>query len=301
MFDLEVAIAKWRQEMATAGLTADVLIELEEHLREDIAQQIDAGTSASAAFHAALARMGDPKALRNEFDLIAPPSVRETLRRHKWKLALCCGLGLATALLLPIVRPAPYQSEAKLFIRSVAPTPPSALGVSGRDTVSVPVSDAEQENVRNIMHQKVSILTGSDLARRVAEAVGPKKVLRNAGGGDDVASAAALIQAGLAVRVPTKSSVMRITFRHPDSAVLEEVLREVVDQFIAINIEPTRWAWTGPRGVAKVAVIQRPSAPIADSAALARMQVIIVLAGVMAGFGWVFAMRRADSRLQLAR
>lgn len=68
MFNLEKAIADWRQEMATARLgKGDALDELESHLREDIEQQIRGGVTPQQAFEVAVERIGGAQALGSEF------------------------------------------------------------------------------------------------------------------------------------------------------------------------------------------------------------------------------------------
>jgi Clp amino terminal domain, pathogenicity island component len=68
MFELEKAIADWRQRMLAAGIKAPMpLDELESHLREHIAQLIRAGSDAQTAFDAAVQGIGDPKRLKAEF------------------------------------------------------------------------------------------------------------------------------------------------------------------------------------------------------------------------------------------
>src|SRR5688572_16174659 len=94
MIDLERELARWREEMAGAGLAPDILMELEEHLREDIERQVSAGANISDAVRAARERIGKPGMLRSEFDLIGPPSLVDTLLRNKWKLLLCSAAGL---------------------------------------------------------------------------------------------------------------------------------------------------------------------------------------------------------------
>jgi hypothetical protein len=67
-FKLEKAITKWRKEMAAQGVKSrDVLDELENHLREDVTNQIDAGTDAAEAFSIAVQRIGKGAALEREF------------------------------------------------------------------------------------------------------------------------------------------------------------------------------------------------------------------------------------------
>jgi hypothetical protein len=73
MFDLEKAIAHWRHEIKAkwTGNTAE-LDELEDHLREDSAALVRGGNTEEQAWHAALARLGDPVALRHEFAKVEP-------------------------------------------------------------------------------------------------------------------------------------------------------------------------------------------------------------------------------------
>src|SRR5437868_1071458 len=68
MFNLEKAIADWRQPIRSAGLTdRDALQELESHLRDEIEQQIQAGLTPQRAFDAAVMRIGGPQVLNTEF------------------------------------------------------------------------------------------------------------------------------------------------------------------------------------------------------------------------------------------
>ena len=69
MFNLDDAIARWRQQMLNAGLKAPVpLDELEGHLRDDIAAQTRLGHPAQQAFEEAVERMGRASALHAEFE-----------------------------------------------------------------------------------------------------------------------------------------------------------------------------------------------------------------------------------------
>src|SRR6266567_1694238 len=68
MFDLDQAIAQWRRQLTAEGVSSpDVLDELENHLREDVQQQMTAGLSARQAFEAAVREMGDASSLKAEF------------------------------------------------------------------------------------------------------------------------------------------------------------------------------------------------------------------------------------------
>lgn len=68
MFDLEQAIADWRQQMLAVGIRSPVLLEeLESHLREEIERQTRDGMSAAQAFESAVRSLGQPVILKKEF------------------------------------------------------------------------------------------------------------------------------------------------------------------------------------------------------------------------------------------
>src|SRR5262245_27038228 len=74
MFELEKAIAEWRQQIIAAGLKkGEALDELEDHLRNDIQQEIQAGLTTQEAFESAVGRIGGAQALKTEFAKIGRP------------------------------------------------------------------------------------------------------------------------------------------------------------------------------------------------------------------------------------
>ena len=82
MFDLEKAIAEWREQMLAAGIKSPVPFEeLESHLRDDVEQQIRSGSSSEKAFAIAVNRIGEAHALKTEFDHAG--FARQNLQRGK--------------------------------------------------------------------------------------------------------------------------------------------------------------------------------------------------------------------------
>ena len=68
MFNLDQAIAKWRQQLVAAGMTTpEVLDELESHLREEIERQVQSGASEESAYEAGISSLGHISALKVEF------------------------------------------------------------------------------------------------------------------------------------------------------------------------------------------------------------------------------------------
>ena len=82
MFDLNRAIVGWQKQMTRAGLQADVLDELESHLREEIEARMRSGFDAARAFAVAVASIGQPRELKKEFNN-AGPATPALLRRLK--------------------------------------------------------------------------------------------------------------------------------------------------------------------------------------------------------------------------
>lgn len=71
MFDLKEAIANWRRQMIAGGIkSAEVLDELESHLREDIEKQMREGAPAEQAFAQAVEHVGRADELKLEFGKI---------------------------------------------------------------------------------------------------------------------------------------------------------------------------------------------------------------------------------------
>jgi hypothetical protein len=68
MFDLDSAIAAWRRQLAAGGVkSAEVLDELESHLRDEIEQQELAEVGGQRAFEFAVQQIGQAAALEGEF------------------------------------------------------------------------------------------------------------------------------------------------------------------------------------------------------------------------------------------
>jgi hypothetical protein len=68
MFDLEQAVAQWREQMLNAGIERELsLDELESHLRDEFAHEALLGSNTEQAFQSAVERLGRAEVLRAEF------------------------------------------------------------------------------------------------------------------------------------------------------------------------------------------------------------------------------------------
>jgi uncharacterized protein involved in exopolysaccharide biosynthesis/Mrp family chromosome partitioning ATPase len=153
------------------------------------------------------------------------------LFRHKWKIIACAVAGLLAAGAVYRFKPPPFQSESKLYIRYVI-----SEGKTSGPVVNDQTKSPDQRG-ETIMQSEQQILTSFDLAKQVAEAVGPAKILAKSGRGKDLNLAAAMVHRGLTVSVPAATSVIDIVFVHPDPEVVQPVLQDVVDLYRKRHVE----------------------------------------------------------------
>lgn len=154
------------------------------------------------------------------------------LFRHKWRILTCTLLGFAAAAAMYRTQSPPYESDAKLYIRYVL-TDARNLGPATFD------QNAKSPDMRGetIMSSEVEILNSLDLCKRVAEAIGPAKILARINGGSDLNAAAAVISQGLTVTAPLRSSIIYLQFKHKDPQVAQPVLRELIDQYYKMQAD----------------------------------------------------------------
>src|SRR5271165_3399346 len=115
------------------------------------------------------------------------------LFRHKWKILLCAGVGLLGAAAAYLVLPPVYESEAKLFVRYVV----DKSAVDGLDA-QIKTPNPQTDTVIN---SEVEILTSTDLAREVAQAIGAERLMPGAGAKVTIESATQNVLRGLDVSV----------------------------------------------------------------------------------------------------
>ena len=173
----------------------------------------------------------------------SPPSglklgdVYYILFRHQWLILICSLLGILAGGGIYFLKTPPYESEAKLLVKYVRDTKAFEAGPGSQVDVRSPDYRGE-----NIINTEIDILTSRDLALDVADAVGPDKVLALAGGGTNREAAAAMILRGLQPEVGKKSSVIGITFRHPDPLMAQTILRQLVQSYLRKHTEVHRAA-----------------------------------------------------------
>src|ERR1039458_6000120 len=156
---------------------------------------------------------------------ITPGDIYFVVFRHKWKIIILTLLGLVAATFFYFTRQPLYQSEAEIFIRYV--TDSHALNPSDNNSRVTSLIDLNQ----NVINSEMAILMSYDLAAKVATNFGPEKILAKLGGGSNPTAAASAVKGHLKVESLKESSVIFVTFRHPDPDLVQPVLSEIITDY----------------------------------------------------------------------
>ena len=93
MYNLEQSIVEWRKQMLAAGIISPVLLEeLENHLREEIQQQIKFGLNEHDAFELSVQRIGPPGGLKHEFQKNERSFMKQTAKISARVIGLLIGM-----------------------------------------------------------------------------------------------------------------------------------------------------------------------------------------------------------------
>lgn len=175
---------------------------------------------------------GEPEMEEQSGGSISLDRIYFVLFRRKWIILGFLALAAAgAATLLFVVKPPQFYSEAKIFIRYVAesrtPTPQG---------VEVPVRVLNEAD-DSIINTEIDILRSLDVAQEVVRTVGAERILAAVGGGNDPGSAANMVQRNLVVEPISRRSVLPILFRHPDPALAQEILRQIINAYLKKHAE----------------------------------------------------------------
>jgi succinoglycan biosynthesis transport protein ExoP len=145
------------------------------------------------------------------------------LFRHKWKIIILAVAGIGAAAVVHFMRVPPYQSQAELLIKYVPGAGAPSLPGNDQNDVVVP---------GNVIDTEIKILTSLDLANEAATNFGAANILAGAGGGDSPLQAAALIQQNLrVVQSDPGSSVLSVSFSHPNPQIVQPMLQEIISDY----------------------------------------------------------------------
>lgn len=156
------------------------------------------------------------------------------LFKHKWKILFLGLLGIGAAAAVYVTQKPLYESHSKILVTHV-------IQRGGLDSADSQV-DAGGRSGEQVINTEMVILRSGDLARKVAENVGAKRLAP--GATNDKAAlnvAARMVQGGLEVVPESRgSNVLIVTFRHADSELAQDVLAEVVKCYPEQHLEVHR-------------------------------------------------------------
>src|SRR5205085_3888134 len=89
---------------------------------------------------------------------------------------------------------------------------------------------------------EAEILTSWDLARQVAVAIGPKRLLPELGDAATETAAAGVVSSGLDVLTRAKSDIIAVSYRNQDPQLAIVVLDELVNRYFNKHLEVHRSA-----------------------------------------------------------
>jgi polysaccharide biosynthesis transport protein len=154
------------------------------------------------------------------------------LFRHRWKISLCATAGFAAAAALYFFLPSLYESKAKLIVRYVVDRSAVDNLDSNDKTLGSP-SDG-------VILSEVEILTSSDVAVQVADAVGPQRLVKRSNGEATSAKAAREILRNLEVAAVKGSNIISISYKNTDPKLATEVLDQLVKFYFDKHLEVHR-------------------------------------------------------------
>lgn len=226
-FDLNEAVAAWRAEARTAGMTEGQVSELEDHLRACFEALQAQGLPAEEAWLLAERRMGKPALLAREYLKVRPERVLTAyllgaFRRNRAKLIACATFGLLAAGVVYWSQKPSYTSEALLLVRR-------------GDTSPLPGIEPAED-----IGTEVQILRSRDLLGQVAAAIGPKKILEGTeppGRPFTMEAAEAALQRGITVEAVPDSRVLRIRYATEHPAQAQAIVRCVVDSYFREHVD----------------------------------------------------------------
>ncbi|WP_367871198.1 GumC family protein [Luteolibacter sp. Populi] len=169
----------------------------------------------------------DPRGAKPAFGL---QDVLYVLFKHKWKIMVSSALGLGAAATLYVTRKPLYESEAELVIKSVL----QRDALDGHEVETA----AGGRGGEQVVNTEMLILRSGDLAKEVAAAIGPERLLPEAGEAARLIDAAAVVQGGIEVKPASKgSNVVLVIYRNPDPQLTVDVLNEVVKRYYQKHLE----------------------------------------------------------------
>lgn len=158
-----------------------------------------------------------------------------TIFRHKWKIFVCTVLGIGAAIPAYFSLKPSYVSEARLLIKYVERDAPQAAPGANSNVRQL------SRKAEDIIASELQILTSNDLIEEVADNLDPIDVVpeppEDATPATLQAQAAGYIKGGLNVRVPKRSTIISISYQHPNPQMARPILAEIINTYLRRHLE----------------------------------------------------------------
>jgi succinoglycan biosynthesis transport protein ExoP len=158
------------------------------------------------------------------------------LFRHKWKMLVCTLVGFSGAAAMYFLVPPVYESQAKLLVRYVL----DRSAVDGLDSTGKSVGLPSE----SVINSEVEILTSTDLATQVTEAIGVDRLARASGVKPTTARVAQSISKALKVGAIKDTNIISVAYENEDPTLAMQVLQELVTRYFDKHLEVHRSAGT---------------------------------------------------------
>jgi len=156
-----------------------------------------------------------------------------TLFRHKWLILGSVCLGLVGVVAVRVVKPPLFVSKSKLMVHYVQEATKEAASTHEEGQQGTVTEKVGQD----ILSSETEIIKSLDVAKDVADAFGPEKILAKLGGGTNSLAAAGVISSGVEVENPRGTSILIISFKHRDPELVQPVLHELIKAYMKKHVE----------------------------------------------------------------
>lgn len=150
------------------------------------------------------------------------------LFRYKWIIISILTCTIIAAIVVRVTRPILYRSEAELLIKFLS-VPTAEINTVDRRVVSL--ADRDED----IINSEVQILQSMDLAKEIADEVGPQKIIGAGPADTNRLEAAEIIRQNLSAEVPHQSGMIVLSFTHHDPQVVQVVLSSLINAYLTLD------------------------------------------------------------------
>ncbi len=143
--------------------------------------------------------------------------------KHKWKIIVLSLMGFIASGIVFSNRKLLFQTQARILISYV-------LNTNTIDESQIPINSLDSPRDQ-VINTEIEIITSENLALDVANAVGIKKIIPDAGPDTKLVDAAGVLMGNLEVGAIPGNKVIRINYSNPDPDAAMLILSELVNQY----------------------------------------------------------------------